>query len=69
MEPWLRGPIPDVSPLVAPVLYSFEQAREDLAEHTEGLTTEQVWARPLDLAPLPDHPARVLFTSEVIDST
>jgi hypothetical protein len=52
MEPWLRGPIPDVSPLVAPVLYSFEQAREDLAEHTEGLTTEQVWARPLDLAPL-----------------
>ena len=33
-------------PLAAPVLYAFEQAREDLAEHTEGLTIEQIWARP-----------------------
>jgi hypothetical protein len=37
---------------MAPVLYSFEQARLDLAEHTEGLTAAQVWARPLGLAPL-----------------
>jgi uncharacterized damage-inducible protein DinB len=46
VEPWMRGAIPGVDPLVAPVLYSFEQAREDLALHTEGLTTEQVWAKP-----------------------
>ena len=51
-EPWLRGPITDVSPLIAPVLYAFQQAREDLANHTEGLTDEQVWARPFGLAPL-----------------
>ena len=46
MEPWLRGPIPGVNTLVAPVLYALQQAREDLAKHTEGLTTEQLWATP-----------------------
>jgi len=45
-EPWLRGPIPDVEPLVAPVLCAFQQAREDLALHTDGLTVEQIWATP-----------------------
>jgi uncharacterized damage-inducible protein DinB len=45
-EPWMRGPIPGVDPLVAPVLYSFQQAREDLAQHTEGLTAAQLWAKP-----------------------
>ena len=51
-EPWLRGQIPGVSPLIAPVLYAIEQAREDLAKHTEGLSDEQIWARPFGLAPL-----------------
>jgi hypothetical protein len=51
-EPWLRGPLPDVHPLLGPALYSFQQTREDLAAHTQGLTTPQVWARPHRLAPL-----------------
>jgi uncharacterized damage-inducible protein DinB len=46
VEPWLRGPVPGVHPLTAPVLYAFQQAREDLARHTEGLSTAQVWATP-----------------------
>jgi hypothetical protein len=45
-EPWLRGPVAGVHPLVAPVLYAFQQAREDLARYTEGLTAEQLWATP-----------------------
>lgn len=45
-EPWMRGPIAGVDPLVAPVLYAFQQAREDLAKFTEGLTAEQIWATP-----------------------
>jgi uncharacterized damage-inducible protein DinB len=45
-EPWMRGPIPGVDPLVAPILYSFQQAREDLAKCTDGLTPEQLWASP-----------------------
>jgi uncharacterized damage-inducible protein DinB len=42
----MRGPIPDVDTLAAPVFYSFQQAREDLAKYTEGLTIEQIWATP-----------------------
>jgi len=45
-EPWMRGPIAGVEPLAAPVLYSFQQAREDLAKYTEGLTPQQIWATP-----------------------
>lgn len=46
VEPWLRGPIPGVPPPLAPILYSFQQAREDLAHYTERLTPEQLWASP-----------------------
>jgi uncharacterized damage-inducible protein DinB len=35
-----------VDPLVAPILYAFQQAREDLAKYTDGLTPEQIWATP-----------------------
>jgi uncharacterized damage-inducible protein DinB len=45
-EPWMRGPIPGVSPFVAPILYAFQHAREDLAKHTDGLTPDQLWATP-----------------------
>jgi uncharacterized damage-inducible protein DinB len=45
-EPWLRGPIPGVGTLLAPLLYSFQMAREDLAKWTEGLTSGQIWATP-----------------------
>ena len=45
-EPWLRGAIRDADPLHSPVLRSFQQALEDLTRHTEGLTTDQIWARP-----------------------
>ena len=46
VEPWMRGAIPGVDTFVAPLLYSFQMAREDLARHTAGLTTEQIWATP-----------------------
>ena len=52
IEPWLRGPLEGVDPLLCPLIYSFQQASEDLRKWTEGLTTEQVWARPHGLAPL-----------------
>jgi uncharacterized damage-inducible protein DinB len=46
VEPWMRGPLPGVDTFVAPLLYSFQMAREDLAKYTAGLTTEQIWATP-----------------------
>jgi uncharacterized damage-inducible protein DinB len=45
-EPWLRGSIPGVHPLVAPVLYAFQQAREDLLKYLTNLTDVQIWASP-----------------------
>lgn len=42
-EPWLRGPIEGVHPLLVPVLYSLRQAREDLGRHTDGLTASLIW--------------------------
>lgn len=45
-EPWMRGPLPGIHPLIAPLFYSFQMAREDLAKHTAALTTEQIWATP-----------------------
>jgi hypothetical protein len=47
--------LPQVHPLLAPLLYAFQQTREDLARHTAGLTVGQVWARPHGLAPLGFH--------------
>ena len=41
--------------LLAPALFAFQQTREDLARHTEGLTNEQVWARPHGLRSLGFH--------------
>lgn len=37
---------PGVLALIALVPYSFRQARQDIAKHTEGLTTGQIWATP-----------------------
>jgi uncharacterized damage-inducible protein DinB len=45
-EPWMRGAIDGVPTLLAPILYSFQQAREDLARFTEGLAEAQLWATP-----------------------
>ena len=42
-EPWMRGPLASVDPLVMPLFFSFTQVREDLALHTAGITQEQLW--------------------------
>ncbi|MEO8371807.1 MAG: DinB family protein [Candidatus Solibacter sp.] len=45
----MRGPLPGVDPLLAPLLYSFQMAREDLALHTAKLSPAELWARPFGL--------------------
>lgn len=42
-EPWLRGPLAGIHPLVMPVFFSFAQVREDLENHLDGLDATQIW--------------------------
>ncbi len=44
-EPWLRGPIEGVHPLVMPVFFSFALVRAELAKHTAGLSREALWRK------------------------
>jgi len=52
VEPWLRGPLAEVNPLVGPTLHAYTQAREDLAHWTDGLSDAGIWLRPHGLAPI-----------------
>jgi hypothetical protein len=52
VEPWLRGPVEGVHPLVAPTLHAFQQAAEDVTRWTDGLTDAEIWSRPHGLAPV-----------------
>jgi uncharacterized damage-inducible protein DinB len=56
VEPWMRGPIEGLPPVVSHLLYTFQQAREELAHHTRDVLPEQLWMRPAPkLAPLGFH--------------
>jgi hypothetical protein len=43
VEPWMRGTLRDLHPVMAALLHSFEHAREDIARWTAGLSREQLW--------------------------
>ena len=45
-EVWLRGPLPDVPPLLQPVAHALLQAVEDVRRTVDPLTVAQLWARP-----------------------
>ena len=54
-EVWLRGPLPDVAPVLQPVVHALLQVKEDAARALDGLTPTQVWARPGGVASLGFH--------------
>ena len=45
-EVWLRGPVEGIEPLLMPVAHALLGAREDVERAVEGLSTEQLWAKP-----------------------
>jgi hypothetical protein len=55
VEPWLRGPLEGVHPLLAPTLHAYAQAREDIAKWTDGLSDAEIWQGPHGLAPVGFH--------------
>jgi len=45
-EVWLRGPVPNVAPLLQPVAHSLLQCRAEVRVALPSLTPAQLWARP-----------------------
>ncbi|GAB3640095.1 DinB family protein [Spirosoma arcticum] len=45
-EVWLRGPLPDVPPLLQPVAHALMQAREEVTALMGGFPDERLWERP-----------------------
>ncbi len=45
-EPWLRGPVPGVAPLLQPVAHALLLAVEDVRRVVSPLAPELLWARP-----------------------
>lgn len=54
-EPWLRGTMPEVPAVQRAVLHALELAREDLERWCDGLTDEELHARPGGIAPVAFH--------------
>ncbi len=54
-EPWLRGTLTEVPAVQRAVLHALELAREDLERWCEGLTDDELNARPAGIAPVAFH--------------
>ncbi|HXA84399.1 MAG TPA: DinB family protein [Candidatus Dormibacteraeota bacterium] len=54
-EPWLRGTLAEVPAVLRAVLHALELAREDLERWCDGLTDEELHARPGGIAPVAFH--------------
>jgi uncharacterized damage-inducible protein DinB len=54
-EPWLRGTLADVPAVHRAVLHALELAREDLERWCDGLSDEELHARPGGIAPVAFH--------------
>ncbi|AEI49821.1 DinB family protein [Runella slithyformis] len=49
-EVWLRGPLPDVPPLLQPVAHALLQAREEVQALANGFPEKKLWDRPAGIA-------------------
>ena len=65
-EVWLRGPLPQVPPLLQPVAHALLQAREEVAEILADFPAARLAARPLGLASVGFH---VRHLAGVLDRT
>lgn len=54
-EVWLRGPVPDVPPLLQPVAHALLQAQEEVHRLVHGLPEDLLWTRPAGLASIGFH--------------
>ena len=53
--PWLRGPVPDVIPMLQPVAHSLIDCREDVETRLVGVSIERLWTKPGNAASIAFH--------------
>jgi hypothetical protein len=54
-EVWLRGPLPDIPPLLQPVAHALLQAREEVESEMAAFREEKLWTRPGNVASVGFH--------------
>ena len=54
-EVWLRGPVPNIPPLLQPVAHGLLQCQEELHAHVTGLTPDRIWSQPGGVASIGFH--------------
>jgi uncharacterized damage-inducible protein DinB len=54
-EVWLRGPLPDVPPLLQPVAHALLQAREEVTKLLHGFPVTLLWEKPAGVASIGFH--------------
>ena len=54
-EVWLRGPLPDIPPLLQPVAHALLQAREEVVAELAGFPEDRLWTRPGGVASVGFH--------------
>ncbi|GGD43451.1 hypothetical protein GCM10011514_04250 [Emticicia aquatilis] len=55
LEVWLRGPLPDVPPLLQPIAHALLQAQEELHEYLNDFPDSLLWQRPAGVASVAFH--------------
>ena len=63
-EPWLRGAVPDIPPLLQPPAHAFIMSREDVEAAANGLTVEQLWSEPAGVASVGFHLAHLTGSTD-----
>ncbi|MGA2712174.1 MAG: DinB family protein [Bryobacteraceae bacterium] len=64
IEPWMRGILPGIDPVVGHLLRASEHIREDLEHAIAPLTVEQIWARPHGMTSVGFHAKHLAGSTE-----
>ncbi|MHB1329514.1 MAG: DinB family protein [Gemmatimonadales bacterium] len=63
-EPWLRGPVAGIPPLLQPAAHAFIMAREDVDKALDGLDQTSIWLTPGGAASIGFHLAHLAGSTD-----
>ena len=63
-EPWMRGILPGIDPVIGHLLRASEHIREDLEHAIGNLTVDQIWARPHGMTSVGFHAKHLAGSTE-----